>query len=214
MSKKLSGIFVETLKEKIREEKSHEKKKRILLQDSLNIILEMLSLDSNLEIRSIRDFETSEIASFIDVYSPEDLLNSIGSILNSSGIEYSFRILDDYKFVLIIDLGKRVISSGSARNLFSLQVISKRLKTFKVKISPCEGKFFYSLFEKNYHEIKYWYYKDSEISVCSIPLGKIPRDKRSILEDHEHGFTVTLDFDDLGMLNNFNLSLKRGRKKS
>ena len=61
MSEDTAGIFVKKLKDRIDKEKKLTLRKRLLLQESLNLILELFSADSSLEIRSIRDFETNEV---------------------------------------------------------------------------------------------------------------------------------------------------------
>ena len=84
-------------------------------------------------------------------------------------------MLGEYKCLFILDLENRLVASGNPHNMISLEIFSKRLRTFKIKISQCDSKFGYSVFEKNYHEIKYWLYENSGINVESIRLKDFNR---------------------------------------
>jgi hypothetical protein len=213
MSGSIAGNFVRSLKEKLSEEKSQIQKKRILLQDSLNIILDVFRTHSDLEIRTIRDFETSEVSCFVDVYSPSDQYESIKSSLEKAGISVKPIMLGEYKCLFIVDLEDRLVTSGNTHNTFSIEIFSKRLRTFKIKISHCEPKFAYSVFEKNYHEIKYWYYENSEINIKSIRLKDFNRDLKKIkIFDGELNHDIAMTFNEIGELDNFNLFQKKGRK--
>ena len=213
MERSAARDFVKSLSEKLTLEKDRVKKSRIHLQDSLNVILEILRKDSNLEIRSIRDFETNEVACFVDVYSPDDFLDSLTSVMNKNGIISSSMRLSDYKFVFIADLENRIISSGYDHNIFSMEVVSKRLKTFKVKISPCDPKFSYSVYEKNYHQIKYWFHDDLKIQSSSVELRNFDRDEPEIKTVDEFGNQIKMTLNELGEMESFLISTKKGRRK-
>lgn len=213
MKGSISGNFVRSLKEKISEEKNQIQKKRILLQDSLNIILGIFKEHPDLEVRTIRDFETSEISCFVDVYSPEDPYQSIKNSLEKSGISSQSAMMGEYKCLFILDLENRLIASGNPHNIISLEIFSKRLRTFKIKLSHCDSKFAYSVFEKNYHEIKYWCYENSEINVESIRLKDFNRDMKKIsVSSGESDHDITITFNEIGELDTFNLFPKKRRK--
>ena len=213
MSESIAGNFVRSLKEKLSEEKSQIQRKRILLQDSFDIILDVFRTNSDLEIRTIRDFETSEISFFVDVYSPSDQYESIKTALEKSGILINSTMLGEYKCLFIVDLENRLIASGNPHNIFSIEIFSKRLRTFKIKISHCDPNFTYAVFEKNYHEIKYWYYENCSIEVKSIRLKDFDRDKEKInISDDETNHEIEMEFNEIGELDNFNLSQKKRRK--
>jgi hypothetical protein len=213
MTERIAGDFVRSLKEKITEEKNQVQKKRILLQDSLNIILSVFKDHSDLEIRTIRDFETSEISCFVDVYSPGDPYESINNSLEKSGISNQSLMIGEYKCLFILDLGDRLVASGNPHNIISVEIFSKRLRTFKIKISHCDPKFEYSVFEKNYHEIKYWCYENSEINVESIKLKDFNRDLKKIrVSSGGSGHDIAITFNEIGELDTFNLFPKKRRK--
>jgi len=213
MTGSISGNFVRSLKEKISEEKNQIQKKRILLQDSLNIILGIFKEHPDLEVRTIRDFETSEISCFVDVYSPEDPYESIKNLLEKSEISSKSSMIGEYKCLFILDLENRLVASGNPHNIISLEIFSKRLRTFKIKLSHCDYKFAYSVFEKNYHEIKYWCYENSAISVESIRLKDFDRDLKKInVTSGESSHEVTMTFNEIGELDTFNLFPKKRRK--
>lgn len=213
MGRSIAGSFVQSLKEKISLERDRGQKKRIHLQDSLNIILNIFKENTNLEIRTIRDFETSEVACFVDIYSPDDFRETMSSAFSVCEIPYSSESLHDYKFVFIIDLGDKIISSGTVSNAFSIEVYSRRLKTYKIKISPCDSKSSYSVYDKNYQEVKYWFHENMEIQKSFIRLRGINRDKKKHkLTDENNGNQISIELDALGEMESFILSGK-GRRK-
>lgn len=213
MGRSIAGSFVQSLKEKISLERDRGQKKRIHLQDSLNIILNIFKENTNLEIRTIRDFETSEVACFVDIYSPDDFRETMSSAFSVCEIPYSSESLHDYKFIFIIDLGDKIISSGTVSNAFSIEVYSRRLKTYKIKISPCDSKSSYSVYDKNYQEVKYWFHENMEIQKSFIRLRGINRDKKKHkLTDENNGNQISIELDALGEMESFILSGK-GRRK-
>lgn len=213
MSENIAGNFVRSLKEKLSEEKSRIQKKRILLHDSLNIILDTFKTHSDLEIRAIRDFETSEISFFADVYSPSNQYESIKTAFEKSDVLINSKMLGEYKCLFIVDLKDRLVASGNPHNVFSVEILSKRLRTFRIKISHCDPNFSYSAFEKNYHEIKYWYYENCLIGVKSIRFKDFDRSKEKInICDDESSHEIIMTFNEMGELDNFNLFQKRRRK--
>lgn len=214
MGRSIAGSFVQSLKEKISLERDRDQKKRIHLQDSLNIILNIFREKTNLEIRTIRDFETSEVACFVDVYSPDDFRETLESAFTLCEIPHNSESLNDYKFVFVINLGDKIISSGAVTNTFSMEVYSRRLKTYKIKISPCDSKSSYSVYDKNYQEVKYWFHENMEIQKSFIQLRGINRDKKKHkITDDNNGHQISIELDSLGEMESFILSSK-GRRKN
>jgi hypothetical protein len=214
MERSASRDFVRNLSEKINLEKNRIKRSRIHLQDSLNVILEILRSDKKLEIRSIRDFETNEISCFVDIYSPDDLMISITNILDENAIVYSHLKLNDYKFVAIVDLGKRIITSGSDHNIFSIEVVSKRLKTYKLKVSPSDPKFGYAVYEKNYHSLKYWFHENLKIQNNSIITRDLDRSKNELVFFDNYGNKIKVILNEFGEVESFSILPKKGRRKT
>ena len=213
MSSNITGDFVKSLKEKITEKKNRNQLKRNLLQDSLNILIENFKSNSDLEIRTIRNFEINEVACYVDIYSPSDFYETVTSALEKAKIPNTRSILADYKCVFIIDLEDKLIASGNPHNIFSIEVFSKRLKTYKIKISPCDPKFSYSVFDKGYHEIKYWMCENMEIYINSLNLREADRSKKKVkISTSDLKYEAVVNFNDLGELETFNLFHKKGRK--
>jgi len=122
-------------------------------------------------------------------------------------------MLGEYKCLFILDLENRLVASGNPHNMISLEIFSKRLRTFKIKISQCDSKFGYSVFEKNYHEIKYWLYENSEINVESIRLKDFNRNIKKISTlSGESGHEITITFNEVDEPDNFTLFPKKRRK--
>lgn len=213
MSQSVAGDFVKSLREDITKKKDRIKNKRNLLQDSLNFIIEFLSKSGDAEIRSIRNFEINEIATYFDVHIPEDLLETFSKILDANGIKYLSSKLQDYKCVFIIDLEDRIVSSGSEHNYFSLEVYSKRLKTYKIRISPCQDNLAYSVFDSSYHEVKFWYTHNNSIHIGKISLRGIDRSKNKIkFKDVSDVFDCTLFLSDSGQFESLDLFHKKRKK--
>jgi hypothetical protein len=215
MSQGAADDFVRSLREEISNKKNKIKGKRNILQDSANLLLEIFNKSNQIELRSIRSFEIDEIATYFDVYVEKDFSETISEILNSAGIPYKKLILYDYKCVFIIDLENRIASSGSSMNLFSLEVFSKRLKTYKVKIMPCEHDLCYSVYDSIYHEIKFWYYMNGNLSLLSFSIRGVDRTKKRTKIPN---ITETLDgfisFDQSGKFEKLELIENKRKKNS
>jgi len=215
MSQGAADDFVRSLREEISNKKNKIKGKRNILQDSANLLLEIFNKSNQIELRSVRNFEIDEIATYFDMYVEKDFSETISEILNSTGIPYKKLTLYDYKCVFIINLENRITSSGSSINLFSLEVFSKRLKTYKIKITSCENDLFYSVYDSIYHEIKFWYHMNDNLSLSSFSLRGIDRTKK---RTKIANITETLDgfisFDQSGKFEKLELIENKRKKNS
>jgi hypothetical protein len=112
----------------------------------------------------------------------------------------------------VIDLEDKIRSSGNSKNLFSLEVVSKRLKTYKVKISLCDD-FCYSIFDSIYHEIKFWYYLNNNLYIGNFNLRGLDRSKKKIkISDIVDGLDGLIYFSESGQLENVNLFPSKRKK--
>ena len=83
---KTSGDFVKSLKEKISKKKKQEKLQRNILHDSLDYLISIVKESPQIELRSVKNFETNEISCFLNLYSEcENIPHSIGSLIEKNG---------------------------------------------------------------------------------------------------------------------------------
>jgi hypothetical protein len=82
-----------------------------------------------------------------------------------------------------------------------------------VKISPCEKDVCYSIFDKGYHEIKFWYKAEDQILLHTINLRGIDRKKNKVkIKDLSTDLEGILIFNDTGQIETFDLFPKRRKK--
>lgn len=215
MSQSAAGDFVKSLRDKISRTKDKIQTKRNLLQESLEYILNFFSDPIETEIRSVRNFEINEIATYFDMYVANDLEETISQILTSNGIEFQKASLNDYKCVFVLDLENKLLSSGSTHNLISLEVCSKRLKTYKFKVSICDDDFCFSVFDWGYHEIKFWCYLNGKLGLETLNIRGVDRSKKKLkIKNITEEIDAIVHFDDSGKGESLDLLPKKRKKNT
>lgn len=214
MSQSAAGDFVKSLRDEISRKKEKIQTKRNLLQESLDLILGLFSDCDDTEVRSVRNFEINEIATYFDMYISDDVENTISKLLTDKKIKFQRLELSDYKCVFVIDLERKLLSSGNTHNLISLEVCSKRLKTYKFKVSICEEDFCYSVFDWGYHEIKLWCYFDGKLNLESLSIRGADRSKKRLkIKNFTEDLDAVIYFNETGKGESLDLFPKK-RKKS
>lgn len=216
MAKGASEVFVKGLKNKISEKNIKEEFDRNILQNSLMYLVDLFKLESegDLQVRTVRDFQIKEVCFFIDVVSKYPIEDALTSCFIHNKIPGLFKKLDDNKCIFRIDLENRLITSGNNHNYFFIEIYSKRGFTYKIKLSLCERDLNYSLYEKGYHYIKFWTFEENKFEDYEISLRKIDRKKKSQkIETPDEKYIASISLNDIGELNNFELSKKKRRKK-
>jgi hypothetical protein len=208
-----SEVFVKGLKNKLIDEKIQDEFKRNLLQDALEYILEIFKKSDNIEVRTIRDFETKDVCLFLDLHSKIPIEDSFSECFSQHNIEHKKIHLDDYKWVFQIDLEDKIISSGNPHNLFFVEIHSKRGNSQKVKFSIFNKDFNFSIFDKAYNHCKFWVFSDKNFEKYELSLRSIDRGKRKQkLDTPDNKYTASFHLNDLGEINLIEISKKRGGK--
>lgn len=215
MSQSAAGDFVKSLRDKISRTKDKIQTKRNLLQESLEYILNFFSDRTETEIRSVRNFEMNGIATYFDMYVADNLEETISQILSSNGIKFQRASLNDYKCVFVIDLENKLVSSGSSHNLISLEVCSKRLKTYKFKVSICDDDFCFSVFDWGYHEIRFWCYSSGKLNLETLNIRGVDRSKKKLkIKNFTEEIDAVVHFDDSGKGESLDLLPKKRKKNT
>ncbi len=213
MSQSAAGDFVKSLRDEITRKKEKIQTKRNLLQESLDLILGFFSQCDDTEVRSVRNFEINEIATYFDMYIPDNVEQTISRILTDKKINFQRLELNDYKCVFVIDLERNLLSSGNVHNLISLEVCSKRLKTYKFKVSICEDDFCYSVFDWGYHEIKLWCYFDGKLNLNTLNIRGADRSKKKLkIKDFTEEIDAVVRFNETGRGESLDLFPKKRKK--
>jgi len=214
MSHSAAGDFVKSLRDEISRKKEKIQNKRNLLQESLDLILGFFADRPDMEVRSVRNFEINEIATYFDMYVADDLEKTISKILSETQIKYQKLSLSDYKCVFVIDLETKLLSSGNTHNLISLEVCSKRLKTYKFKVSICDDNFCYSVFDWGYHEIRFWLYSGGKLNLELLNIRGADRSKKKLrIKNFINEIDAVIHFNESGKGEFLDLFSKK-RKKS
>jgi hypothetical protein len=213
MSQSAAGDFVKSLRDEITRKKEKIQTKRNLLQESLDLILGFFSQCDDTEVRSVRNFEINEIATYFDMYIADNVEQTVSRILTDKKINFQRLELNDYKCVFVIDLERKLLSSGNSHNLISLEVCSKRLKTYKFKASICENDFCYSVFDWGYHEIKLWCYFDGKLNLNTLNIRGADRSKKKLkIKDFTEEIDAVVHFNETGRGESLDLFPKKRKK--
>lgn len=213
MSQSAAGDFVKSLRDEITRKKEKIQTKRNLLQESLDLILGFFSQCDDTEVRSVRNFEINEIATYFDMYIADNVEQTVSRILTDKKINFQRLELNDYKCVFVIDLERKLLSSGNVHNLISLEVCSKRLKTYKFKVSICEDDFCYSVFDWGYHEIKLWCYFDGKLNLNTLNIRGADRSKKKLkIKDFTEEIDAVVHFNETGRGESLDLFPKKRKK--
>lgn len=212
----MSGVsenFVNNLRNKLTDQKIKDEFKRNVLQDALECILEIFKKSDDIEVRTIRDFETKEVCFFVDLYSKTPIEDSLSECFSLAKIPYKKIHLMDYKWAFQIDLGDKIISSGNPHNLFFVEIYSKRGSVQKVRFSICNKDLNFSIFDKGYHYCKFWAFYENDFDLYEVSLRTIDRSKKKQkCETDDKKYAVSIQLNDLGEIILIEISKKRGVK--
>ena len=209
----ISEKFVRSLKEKLEKSKNLENLRRNILSDTLDFISFMIGDSSTIEIREIRDYQTSEISCFLNLYSDsDDIISSIKEMLIKNNLEYSSKNLNPKKSLFLVNVGENLVSSGNKEKWCFLEFNFKGKHIFDLKVTVMDDQLSYSIFDKNYYRVDVWICDDLNIDVYNIQLRTANRDKDRLIVDIDPRYKATLEFDGVGEIEKINISKKRGGK--
>jgi hypothetical protein len=211
---KTSGDFVKSLKDKISKQKKQEKFQRNILHDSLDYLISIIKGSSQIELRSVKNFKTSEISCFLNLYcESDDIPSSIESLFNDNSLDFRKVQLDEKKFLYLVDFGENIVSSGSEHNWFFLEFYFKGKYIFESKLTTNSDDLFYSVFDRKYYSIKFWVCDNLELFVYEFPIRNFDRNKNKTKVELDEKYTLTILFDQVGEVEKINISRRIGRKK-
>jgi hypothetical protein len=211
---KTSGDFVKSLKDKISKQKKQEKLQRNILHDSLDYLISIIKGSSQMELRSIKNYKTSEISCFLNLYcESDDISISIETLFSENNLAFSRIQLDPKKDLYLVDFGDNIISSGKKNNWFFLEFYFRGKYLFEAKLTSNTDDLFYSIFDRKYYNIKFWVCDNLELLVYEFPIRNLDRDKNKTRIILDKKYNLTLSFDQIGEVEKINISRKIGRKK-
>lgn len=212
--KKATRDFVKSLKETLSENKEKEIFQRNLLNESLEYFISILKGSNDIDVRSIKNFETNEITCFLNLYcESENIPDSIDSILNINGLKYYKMELDHKRVLYLLDFGKNLKISGKSNNWFFIEFYFKSKHLFEAKMRAKNKKLEYSIFDKKYYHLRFWLFDNFNISVHDFPIKNLNRNKQKIKEDLDEKYSITLNLGPIGEVEKINISRKRGKKQ-
>jgi hypothetical protein len=212
---RLSGIFVESLKKDLEEKKNSEKYERSLLKDSSNFILNIIREENIIEIRSIKDFETSEISSSALIYTEcENVQNYVLDTFKKRGIGASLKVINDKIFIFSVDLSGKIYGYRNKKNKLLIQFRFKGKHTLELKIFLKNSDPFYSVYEDTYFNYKIWIHCKDEFYIEDIPIKTIDRDSSEKTYSLSSKFSSKVYFHINGEVKDVNIYLRKGRKKN
>lgn len=208
-----SGDFVNSVREIINKKKSEEYRKRSILREILGNVLEVLKRSGRAEIRSTKDFETSEISYLANLYlDSENIILDFKLILEKSGILLIENKIDDKNVVYLADLNKVIVSNSDSFCFIELKITGKYF--FSLRIIPKSEPFSYRIYGENYFYLKLWLFDGSDFSNHSIQILTKNREKKKMKSNLDEAHSLNVIFDELGEIVETNISKKRGAKQN
>lgn len=203
--------FVNSLKSKILDSKIHEEFKKNILKDCVDYLVSVFK-NTDLNLRSISQFESRDFCFLLDVLCSNNPHESIKNCLSLNEIKYKSKELTESKFAIWVDLENRLVSSGNPHNIFFIDVYSKKDNLYKLRISTLESPIKYYLLDKSYHEFSFWVF-DDEFDAYKISLRGKDRNKKKQNIDTEDGkYQIHVHLNDIGEMIFFELNKKKRKK--
>ena len=206
--------FVENLKSIIREKKHNTEFKKNILQESVDVLKSLFESRDGFFIRSIKDFDSKNFSVFVDIVSENGLSLEITKILDENSIDFYCKELSESSTVFLLDLGKRIFTSGSPSNLLFIEITSKKYSQYRLKFTLFNHGINFCVFEKSFFLIKLWIFDHvNGFSIHEVDMNKINRDKKKQkikLPCKKYNLSLTLN--DLGEFSS--LEVKKAGEKT
>ena len=208
-----SGDFVNSVREIMNRKKNEEYRKRAILREILENVLESLKVSGKAEIRNTKDFETSEISYSANLYlDSEDISSDFKSILGESGIHLVENKIDDRNFVYLGNLGRSILSNFNSDNICFIELKITGKYFFFLRIIPRDEHISYRIYDSNYFYLKLWLFDGSEFTNHEVRILTKDREKKKMKSDLNNVYSLNISFDELGEIMKTNISKKRGAK--
>lgn len=204
---KPSEDFVKSLKDKILRKKKREEFQRNILQDSLEYLILLFTSSGEIEIKSTKNFETSEMSCFLNMYSESDNIpETISNILRNSNTSFNTKDIGKRKIIFLVDFGVNLISSGREHNWVYVELYLKGKHIFEAKLTLRKSDLEYFIFDKQYFSIGVWLCDHLEIRSYEVQIMSADRKKRSIRKQLDEKYNLLVGFDQTGEVEKIKIS--------
>jgi hypothetical protein len=210
---KPSEDFVKSLKDKILRTKKKEEFQRNILQDSLEYLILLFNSSGEIDIKSTKNFETSEISCFLNLYSEsENITETISNILKDSNVPFRIKDIGKRKTIFLVDFGGNLISSGREHDWVYVEFYFKGKHIFEAKLTLLKSDLEYFIFDKQYFNIGIWLCDHLEMKSYDVQIMSSDRKKRSMRKQLDEKYNLVVGFDQTGEVEKIKI-LKIGSKK-
>lgn len=210
---KPSEDFVKSLKDKILRTKKKEEFQRNILHDSLEYLILLFNSSGEIDIKSTKNFETSEISCFLNLYSEsENITETISNILKDSNVPFRIKDIGKRKTIFLVDFGGNLISSGREHDWVYVEFYFKGKHIFEAKLTLLKADLEYFIFDKQYFNIGIWLCDHLEIKSYDVQIMSSDRKKRSMRKQLDEKYNLLVGFDQNGEVEKIKI-LKIGSKK-
>jgi hypothetical protein len=211
---KPSEDFVKSLKDKILRTKKKEEFQRNILQDSLEYLILLFNSSGEIDIKSTKNFETSEISCFLNLYSEsENITETISNILKNSNVPFRIKDIGKRKTIFLVDFGGNLISSGREHDWVYIEFYFKGKHIFEAKLTLLKSDLEYFIFDKQYFNIGIWLCDHLEMKSYDVQIMSSDRKKRSMRKQLDEKYNLVVGFDQTGEVEKIKI-LKIGSKKN
>jgi hypothetical protein len=210
---KPSEDFVKSLKDKILRTKKKEEFQRNILQDSLEYLILLFNASGEIDIKSTKNFETSEISCFLNLYSEsENITETISDMLKNSNIPFRIKDIGKRKTIFLMDFGGNLISSGREHDWVYVEFYFKGKHIFEAKLALLKSDLEYFIFDKQYFNIGIWLCDHLEMRSYDVQIMSSDRKKRSMRKKLDEKYNLVVGFDQTGEVEKIKILKNREQK--
>mgnify|MGYP000972366837 FL=1 len=180
----------------------------------MEYLILLFNTSGEIDIKSTKNFETSEISCFLNLYSEsENITETISNILKNSNVPFRIRDIGKRKTIFLMDFGGNLISSGREHDWVYVEFYFKGKHIFEAKLTLLKSDLEYFIFDKQYFNIGIWLCDHLEMKSYDIQIMSSDRKKRSMRKQLDEKYNLVIGFDQTGEVEKIKI-LKIGSKKN
>ncbi len=210
-----SGDFVNSVRESINKKKEEDYRRRTILRESLETLLDIFKKSGSIEIRNSKDFETNEMSYSLNLYlDSENIHGEFKVLLEQRGISLLENKIDSRNIVYLTNFGKTILSNSSSDTLCFIELRMTGKYFFSLKIFLKTDQLSYRIYDSSYFYQKLWVFDGVDFSNHEVQILTSDRSKKKLKANLAERYYLSISFDELGEITETNISKKRGAKSN
>jgi hypothetical protein len=210
-----SGDFVNSVRDILNKKKTDDNRRRIILRNIFEDLINYLKNSGKVEIRNIKDFETDEMSYLLNLYLESDnIYEDFYSILEKNGVVLNRHEIDPKNSLYVSNFGKTVLSNLNSESICFLELKLTGKYFFTLRITLKTESVSYRVYDSNYFYLKLWVFDGVDFSNREVQIRTEDRNKKKMRVDLDNGYYFNIKFDTMGEVIETNISKKRGAKQN